>query len=102
MGIISVENTDINCDLYFGDSDYNLDRGAELYDGSNLPGAGGVSLIAGHCASFFSTLGSAQIGDLIKIETTYGTYTLSLIHILKYSTIRHLAGKVFGCKNVLP
>ena len=78
MGIISVENTDINCDLYFGDSDYNLDRGAELYDGSNLPGAGGVSLIAGHCASFFSTLGSAQIGDLIKIETTYGTYTYKI------------------------
>lgn len=78
MGIISVENTDINCDLYFGDSDYNLDRGAELYVGSNLPGAGGVSLIAGHCASFFSTLGSAQIGDLIKIETTYGTYTYKI------------------------
>lgn len=57
MGTISVENTDINCDLYFGDSDYNLDGEQSFMTAAIFPGAGGVSLIAGHCASFFSTLG---------------------------------------------
>ena len=65
-----IKNADINI--------YSKLRLGILGRAVNLPGAGGVSLIAGHCASFFSTLGSAQIGDLIKIETTYGTYTYKI------------------------
>lgn len=81
FGYISVENTDVYCDLYLGDGDAQLDLGAGIYFGSYIPGDNGVSLIAGHCATFFSTLGSAALGDHVYITTNYGEYVYEIFDI---------------------
>lgn len=81
FGYITVENTDIYCELYLGDGDAQLDKGAGIYYGSYIPGDNGVSLIAGHCASYFSTLGAASLGDRVYIKTNYGEYVYKIYDI---------------------
>lgn len=81
FGQISVENTSVDCGLYMSDDEKELKKGAGVSLKSNIPGDNGTTLIAGHCASFFSTLGSAKIGDKITISTNYGNYVYEIFDI---------------------
>ncbi len=60
--------------LYFGDTKAILRKGAGQYMGSHFPGENSTIIVSAHNNSFFNCLQYVQIGDIIKIETNYGTY----------------------------
>ena len=77
-GEISIEGTDINCPLFFGDDNKTLRRGAGQYQGSAFPGMCSTTIIGGHNNSFFKTLKDAQVGAIVTIKTHYGVYTYKI------------------------
>jgi sortase A len=74
FGRLVISSASVKTDLYFGDGAQELKNGVGLYNGSFIPGYGRTILIAGHNHTYFHTLGSAKIGDIIQIETNYGRY----------------------------
>lgn len=60
--------------LYFGDSPSILRRGAGHYMGSHFPGNSSTVLVSGHNNSYFSCLQYVKAGEVIELETNYGTY----------------------------
>lgn len=60
--------------LYFGDKPATLKRGAGHYMGSHFPGESSTVLVSGHNNTFFNCLQWVKVGDVIKLETNWGTY----------------------------
>ena len=77
LGRIWVEGTNVDCDLYLGDSETQFSRGAGCHaeDGCVLPGENGTVFIGGHTGSYFSDLGSTELGAIIHLETDWGDFT---------------------------
>ena len=77
LGRVWVEGTKVDCDLYWGDSEGQFSRGAGCRAESDcvLPGENGTVFIGGHTGSYFSDLGSTQIGSIIHLETDWGDFT---------------------------
>ena len=63
LGEIKISGTSVDCTLYYGDEDAQLDAGAGIYPGSKIPGEGGTILVAGHTAT---------------VTTAYGTYVYEI------------------------
>lgn len=74
FGKLTVEGTNINAPLFYGDGNKELKNGVGVYIGSMLPGYGSTTLVGGHNNTFFHDLGSAQVGAKITLQTNYGTY----------------------------
>lgn len=74
FGEIIVESAKIKAPLLYGDSNKQLKKGVGIYPGSNYPGCSGTVLVAGHNNSHFRKLQYIEVGDLITVKTTYGTY----------------------------
>ncbi len=81
FGHIKVESTSIDCGFYMGDAENLLKKGVGMSVFSSLPGDHGTTLVAGHCASYFSTLGNAKIGDSIYLDTSYGNFEFEIYDI---------------------
>lgn len=75
------EAAEIDCPLYFGDSDMALANGAGQYSSSWLPGYGGTILVAGHNYSVFYNLQYVEVGDVFRVETNYGVYEYQVTDI---------------------
>ncbi|MCL2096492.1 MAG: class D sortase [Oscillospiraceae bacterium] len=69
-----IESLDIECKIYFGDSDTVLRHGAGQHMGSRLPGFGSPILIGAHVTTFFKRLGEIKEDAIVKIQTNHGTY----------------------------
>lgn len=68
-----------------GASGRNLAFGPAHMDGSPLPGARGVAVIAGHRDTYFRSLGRLAIGDRLEIERTDGSryrYEITAIDVV--------------------
>ena len=76
LGHVSVDGTNVSCSLYWGDSDTQFRYGAGCHaeDGCVLPGDNGTVFIGGHTGTVFSDLGSCQIGSLIHLTTSWGSF----------------------------
>ena len=46
--------------------------------GAGIPGESKTILMAGHNNTFFNDLQSVEVGDVVTIETHYGTYTYTV------------------------
>ena len=66
---IGFENT-----IYYGDNATLLNKGIGHYMGSSLPGEGSGILLAGHNGTEFYKLRLMQKGDMVNIDTSYGSY----------------------------
>ena len=77
LGRIWVEGTNVDCTLYWGDSEGQFGRGAGCRAESDcvLPGENGTVFIGGHTGTYFSDLGSTQLGAIIHLETDWGDFT---------------------------
>ena len=67
----------INLDLpvFYGDSLDILKKGVGHSSGSYFPGEGGSIVFMGHNSQkFFRRFGELEVGDLITVKATYGTY----------------------------
>ena len=84
IGTLSVANSEgtyLTCDLYFGDNDKALKKGAGVYIGSSPPGYSSTILVAGHNHTYFKPMKQAAVGDIVTITTYYGVYTYRLREI---------------------
>ena len=73
-GTLRISGTSVDCTLYYGDADAQLNAGAGTYMATCLPGQGGTILIAGHTATYFRDLESVREGADIEIDTNYGVF----------------------------
>lgn len=73
-GTLKIENIELESDLYFGDSDRALKKGAAQFPGSFMPGFGKPILIAGHNNMHFNALKNISLHDTVKITTNYGEF----------------------------
>lgn len=74
IGKIIIPSVSVDYPLLHGDSDRDLRKGAGHYAGSTLPGENGNCIISGHNTTVFKDLGGIKIGDIITIQTYYGTF----------------------------
>lgn len=80
LGTVRVEGTQINCDLYWGDSNAQFDAGAGCHaeDGCVLPGENGTVFVGAHTGTFFADLGSAEAGGHIYLDTDWGEFVYEI------------------------
>lgn len=77
-GEISIAGTTVSAPLYYGDDTATLNKGVGTFKddvGAGIPGEGKTILLAGHNNTFFNGLQQVEVGDIVTIETHYGTYT---------------------------
>ena len=64
----------LDAPVYKGDNDKILLNGIGQNFASSQPGFGGLVLLGGHNNTFFNGLKHITEGDMLEIETNYGTY----------------------------
>ena len=87
FGELIIKDCQIDAKLFFGDGDIPLNNGVGIYGGSAIPGYGKTILVAGHNNTYFNGLKYAQVGQQIKIRTSYGNFVYEITDIqIKEST----------------
>ena len=71
---MTIERIGVDAPIYQGDGDEELRKGIGHYMGSLMPGEGGNVVLAGHRETVFWPLEQVELGDEVKVETSYGTY----------------------------
>lgn len=71
---ISCERLGLDSVLYYGDGYELLRKGVGQYLGSYIPGYGKPLMVCAHNTNIFACLEYIEIGDVIKIETSYGEF----------------------------
>lgn len=74
FGNITVDGTDINCDIIYGDDTALLKKGACMSIFSHIPGCGRGTMLSAHNNTYFHTLQNVQDGALVRVETNYGSF----------------------------
>ncbi len=87
FGELIIEDCQIDVKFFFGDSRKELDYGVGMFTGSFIPGYGGTIMVAGHNNTYFNKLKYADIGQKVKIRTSYGNYTYEInkIDVKRYT-----------------
>ena len=76
---IQIDKIDVNLPVYFGDTLEILKKGVGHSSGSYFPGEGGSIIYMGHNSkNTFRRFGELQIGNEIKVTTSYGEYTYKI------------------------
>lgn len=65
--------------LWFGDTKKMLRNGACMSIKSSFCGQGGRTVVSAHVNSFFKELEDVKLGDIVTVETAYGTYRYEVI-----------------------
>lgn len=79
---ITIPNTGVDCDVYYGDANPILKKGPGQYESSKLPGFGSTTLVAAHVTTHFKGLQYVNVGDIIYYTTTYGAYEYKVTDVL--------------------
>ena len=78
-GTLEIDKIDVSLPIYFGDTLEILKNGVGHSSGSYFPGEGGSIIYMGHNSKkMFRRFGELQIGNEIKVTTTYGEYTYKI------------------------
>lgn len=94
IGVMRIEDVEIEIPIYNGTNDLNLNRGIGRIKGmARMNDETGNLGIAGHRDGIFRGLKDIQVGDDIVVETTQGlqTYAVSSITIIPKTDISVLA-----------
>lgn len=76
---ITIDKIDVELPVYFGDTLDILKKGVGHSSGSYFPGEGGSIIYMGHNSKkMFRRFSELQIGNEIKVTTTYGEYTYKI------------------------
>ena len=76
---IEIPRINVNLPVYFGDTLEVLKKGVGHSSGSYFPGEGGSIIYMGHNSkNMFRRFSELQLGDEIKVTTTYGEYTYKI------------------------
>ena len=70
-----IESINLKLPIYYGDNLEILSHGIGQYAGSFFPGEEGTTILAGHSTKeFLARILELKENDIIKIETSYGTF----------------------------
>ncbi len=83
------ERIGLDCPVYMGDNNEILKLGAGQIPVTYQPGMGWLIMIGAHNNSFFHCLQDVTVGDIITMETSYGTYRYQV----SYTEIIDVTGK---------
>lgn len=76
---IEIDKINVSLPVYFGDTLEVLKKGVGHSSGSYFPGEGGSIIYMGHNSkNVFRRFSELQIGNEIKVTTTYGEYTYKI------------------------
>jgi sortase A len=84
VGRITIGRIGLKMVVVQGTDHESLKKGPGHYIDSGLPGEGGLIYVAGHRTTYlapFSDINNIQVGDYIKLQVPYGTFT--------YRVLRH-------------
>ena len=90
---IEIPKIDVNLPVYFGDTLEILKKGVGHSSGSYFPGEGGSIVYMGHNSKkMFRRFSELQIGNTIKVTTTYGEYNYKIydMQLIKETEIEKL------------
>ena len=73
-GHMTIDNTQVDVDVYFGDGQRELHYGVGTYSEAGIPGQNKTILMGAHTSTHFADLKSVQVGSIIHIQTNYGIY----------------------------
>lgn len=79
---ITIPDTGVDCDVYYGDANPILRKGPGQYESSKLPGFGSTTIVAAHVTTHFKGLQYVSVGDIIYYTTTYGAYEYKVTDVL--------------------
>jgi sortase A len=78
VGRLVIGRIGLNMVVVQGTDHESLKKGPGHYEGSGLPGEGHLIYVAGHRTTYlapFATINNIRIGDYIRFELPYGTFT---------------------------
>ena len=80
IGTVWVEGTEVNCDLYWGDttSIFRAGAGCSADNGCVMPGENGTVFVGAHTDTYFNKLFDAEVGALIHLDTIYGDFVYQI------------------------
>lgn len=73
QGVLRIERLALEVPVFASTSEFDLNRGVGLIEGTAAPGQAGNVGIAGHRDGFFRVLKDIQVGDVIHLETLHGS-----------------------------
>ncbi|MBQ3665660.1 MAG: class D sortase [Lachnospiraceae bacterium] len=68
----------LDAPVYYGDDDAILKKGVGQDFASSQPGFGRLIVLCAHNNMYFNALKNIEIGDIVEIETSYGTYSYEI------------------------
>lgn len=81
LGKILIPSIALEYPLVHGDDAQDLRKGVGHDPGTTLPGEDGNVILSGHRDTVFRNLGNVKIGDMITLETFYGTFSYQASNI---------------------
>lgn len=76
---VRCEDIGLDCPVYMGDNNEILKLGAGQISATYQPGFGSLIMIGAHNNTFFNCLKNIQNGQIITMETNYGTYSYKVV-----------------------
>ena len=73
-----------NVNVYYGDSDEQLAKGAGMYMGSKFCGQNKKTVLSAHVMSHFYSLESTAPGAKVTMTTSYGTYIYEVDEVIVF------------------
>lgn len=103
FGKITVESTDIDTDVIYGDDTALLKEGACMSLYSHIPGCGRGVMIGAHNNTYFHTLQYVENGALVHLETSYGSYVYRVYEtkVIKADAEAEYRNELNGDKEIL-
>lgn len=80
IGTVRVEGTEVDCELYWGDTNaiFRAGAGCSADNGCVMPGENGTVFVGAHTDTYFNKLFDAEEGALIHLDTIYGDFVYEI------------------------
>ncbi|MBT2735817.1 class D sortase [Bacillus sp. ISL-7] len=79
VGLLAIPKIKAELAIIEGTYPDDLEKGVGHYKGAYYPGDQGQIVLSGHRDTVFRKLGELEIGDSLKMEMPYGSYTYEII-----------------------
>ena len=79
VGLLAIPKIKAELAIVEGTDPDDLEKGVGHYKGAYFPGDQGQIVLSGHRDTVFRKLGELKIGDLLKMEMPYGSYSYEII-----------------------
>ncbi len=79
VGLLAIPKIKAELAIVEGTDPDDLEKGVGHYKGAYFPGDQGQIVLSGHRDTVFRKLGELKLGDSLKMEMPYGSYTYEII-----------------------